>query len=221
MTGTEPAHAPTGRVPFITRMRLRIGVAFGLAAFVFCLFGKEPHWPGLPLLAAGLALRLWAAGYLVKDKALALSGPYRYVRHPLYLGTLLAVASIPLLLHSVWLGLAVLLVLIPVYWWQIMVEERGLVRAFGEAYQEYRRHVPALVPRPWRSWPAVNEARFSWRLALTTNRWPYQVLYAVLALLLMDATEDIGHTVLFHHQSFAQGLRQLSDFARFWSTGRL
>ncbi len=216
-TDTTP---PTGRVPFITRMRLRAGVAFGLAAFACCLLGSEPHWHGLPLLAAGLAIRLWAAGYLVKDKALALSGPYRYVRHPLYLGTLLAAVSIPLLLHSAWLGLALLLVVIPAYSWQIISEEKGLDRIFGEAYRDYRRHVPALLPRPWRPWPAANEVRFDWRLALTTNRWPWQVLYAVLALLFMDLTEDVGHTALFHHQSLAEGLRQLADIARFWSTGR-
>jgi protein-S-isoprenylcysteine O-methyltransferase Ste14 len=220
MTRTEPLRPAGARVPFITRLRLRVGVAFGLAAFTACLFGAEPHWHGLPLLAAGLAIRLWAAGYLMKDKALALSGPYRYVRHPLYLGTLLATASAPVLLHSVWLGLAFLLAVMPAYWWQIVSEEKGLERIFGDAYREYRRRVPALLPRPRRPWPAANEARFGWRLALTTNRWPWQVCYAVLALLLMDLTEDVGHTMLFHHQSFAQALRQLGDIAHFWSTGR-
>jgi protein-S-isoprenylcysteine O-methyltransferase Ste14 len=219
-TRAAPPRPPGARVPFITRLRLRVGVAFGLAAFAACLFGKEPHWHGLPLLAAGLAIRLWAAGYLLKDKTLALSGPYRYVRHPLYLGTLLATASAPLLLHSVWLGLAFLLAVVPAYCWQIVSEEKGLERIFGEAYREYRRRVPALLPRPWRPRPAANEARFNWRLALTTNRWPWQVGYAILALLLMDITEDIAHTMLFHHGSLADGLRQLGDLIRFWSTGR-
>lgn len=75
-------------------------------------------------------------------------GPYRWVRHPLYSGILVLLWTIPDItadrflfnvLWSVWIVGATLL------------EERDLVREFGEQYRAYQRNVPMLVPfrRPW------------------------------------------------------------------------
>src|SRR5262245_6566966 len=44
---------------------------------------------GLPLIAAGGALRTWAAGHLLKTRELTMTGPYAFTRNPLYVGTLL------------------------------------------------------------------------------------------------------------------------------------
>src|SRR5260370_9722213 len=49
---------------------------------------------GLPVSALGLLLRAWATGHLEKNIRLAESGPYAYVRNPLYLGTLLVAAGL-------------------------------------------------------------------------------------------------------------------------------
>src|SRR4051795_6994030 len=49
---------------------------------------------GIPVSAAGLALRAWAAGHLAKNQELAISGPYAYIRNPLYLGTLCVAAGL-------------------------------------------------------------------------------------------------------------------------------
>jgi methanethiol S-methyltransferase len=70
---------------------------------------------------------------------------YRLVRHPLYVGWMIAFWATPTmsaghLLFAAFLT-AYMLVVIP-------VEERDLVDLFGEQYEEYRRRVPALVPRP-------------------------------------------------------------------------
>jgi protein-S-isoprenylcysteine O-methyltransferase Ste14 len=84
-------------------------------------------------------------------RRLVVRGPYRYVRHPMISGVALVVFGEALVLlsgaHLAWaaLFLAVNLLYIPA------VEEPGLRRRFGEAYIEYARHVPGLVPRlrPW------------------------------------------------------------------------
>jgi protein-S-isoprenylcysteine O-methyltransferase Ste14 len=48
---------------------------------------------GIPVSILGLALRAWAAGHLQKDSTLTDSGPYAWVRNPLYLGTLSTAAG--------------------------------------------------------------------------------------------------------------------------------
>jgi protein-S-isoprenylcysteine O-methyltransferase Ste14 len=101
---------------------------------------------GLPLAASGLALRAWAAGHLRKNQKLTTSGPYAWVRNPLYGGTLLAVggcliaASQPVL---AWVTLAAfLLIYTPV----VEQEEQHLRKLFPE-YEEYARRVPQFLPR--------------------------------------------------------------------------
>ena len=74
-------------------------------------------------------------------------GPYKIVRHPIYVAWLLAFWMTPLmtfahLLFSVATTAYILLA--------IRFEERDLVREFGDTYEEYRRNVPALVPSPRR-----------------------------------------------------------------------
>ncbi len=74
---------------------------------------------------------------------LRIVGPYRFVRHPLMLGLLIALWAQPimprdLLMLNVGLTIYILIA--------IRLEERDLVREFGEEYEEYRRQVPALIP---------------------------------------------------------------------------
>jgi len=71
-------------------------------------------------------------------------GPYRYLRHPLYVGWLVAFWATPTMTaaHLVFaLGLSVY-ILIAIYF-----EERDLIAHFGERYREYRRQVPMFLPR--------------------------------------------------------------------------
>jgi protein-S-isoprenylcysteine O-methyltransferase Ste14 len=117
---------------------------------------------GAALLAAGLALVVWAVVLFVREgegtlapwdptARLVVRGPYRYVRHPMIGGVVCILAGEAALLGSpslaLWLGCvgAVNAVYLP------LVEERGLVRRFGAGYDEYRENVPRFVPRrrPW------------------------------------------------------------------------
>jgi hypothetical protein len=109
-------------------------------------------------LIAGVGLRVWAAGNLEKNRFDRPAGPYRLVRHPLYLGTLLIslafflTIGLPATGLLLW-GLLLGTVFIPV----LRKEERELTRWFPGSYERYRGAVRALVPHLL-AFPAAIEA---------------------------------------------------------------
>ncbi|MCY4658665.1 MAG: isoprenylcysteine carboxylmethyltransferase family protein [Acidobacteria bacterium] len=137
--------------------RLRVALGFAAAAVTLAL--ARPTWGSLAtgalLAAAGEALRIWAAGHLVKGREVTTSGPYRFTGHPLYLGSLVigvgcvVAAASPVVAAVV---LAYLAVMLPV---AIRLEEATLAAAFGDSYTRYRR---GAAPRSGRRF-SVGRAR--------------------------------------------------------------
>ncbi|SVE42317.1 uncharacterized protein METZ01_LOCUS495171, partial [marine metagenome] len=69
----------------------RQGLGIALVS-VYGWFGQpQPmqYWVGLPIALLGVAVRIYASGYIIKNKELASTGPYAIVRHPLYTGNIL------------------------------------------------------------------------------------------------------------------------------------
>ncbi|HEV7333707.1 MAG TPA: isoprenylcysteine carboxylmethyltransferase family protein [Flavisolibacter sp.] len=77
---------------------------------------------------------------------LMIAGIHRYIRHPLYLGTFLAIWGLWLLFPT--LSLFISNVVITAYTlYAIQLEEEKLIAEFGEQYREYQKRVPKLIPR--------------------------------------------------------------------------
>jgi protein-S-isoprenylcysteine O-methyltransferase Ste14 len=74
-----------------------------------------------------------------------MSGPYRFVRHPFYLGEILFYLSIPMIFGSLY-GFIAMLVLIPMLLYRIRIEEKILVSKFGREYLEYAHRAKKLIP---------------------------------------------------------------------------
>jgi protein-S-isoprenylcysteine O-methyltransferase Ste14 len=102
---------------------------------------------GLVVSAAGLGLRGWSAGTIRKGEMLTTTGPYAYVRNPLYVGSFLIGAGLALAGGS-WLWLVLFVAFfVTVYGPTIAAEAERLTEQFGQRYVDYSKQVPAFVPR--------------------------------------------------------------------------
>jgi len=102
---------------------------------------------GLLLILTGLLLRALAAGHIDKDRSLATAGPYGYVRHPLYVGSLLVGGGL-VVAGGRWVLLPLFLALfLLIYGRSVRAEEEELAARFGPEYDSYRAGVSAFLPR--------------------------------------------------------------------------
>jgi protein-S-isoprenylcysteine O-methyltransferase Ste14 len=119
---------------------------------------------GLVLLALGLALTVWARVYLGRNWSgmvtvkegheLIRSGPYAYVRHPIYTGLLVALLGSAVACGEL-RALIGLGIVAGAFVRKLRIEERFMRELFPQQYQRYCAEVPALIPftRPPRSVP--------------------------------------------------------------------
>jgi protein-S-isoprenylcysteine O-methyltransferase Ste14 len=119
--------------------RWRVPLGFAFAAVVLWL--AEPTWQTLAVggavAAAGEALRIWAAGHVEKSREVTRSGPYRYTRHPLYLGSSVIGAGIAIAAGSWIVVLVIVTYLAITIAAAIRAEEAHLREKFGGAYDAY------------------------------------------------------------------------------------
>ena len=128
-----------------------IGLSIFAAFFLREAFpqGRLPHPRifyviGLILFVIGLIIRWAAIIYLgrfftvnvaiAEDHQLIITGPYRYVRHPSYTGTLLIFLGFGLCMLNIFSLAAIFLPIAAAFLWRMHVEEQALRRAFSEHY---------------------------------------------------------------------------------------
>ena len=113
-------------------------------------------WAGVALAAAGLAVRGWGMRTLgeaysrtlrtTSEQRLVTSGPYRWVRHPGYLGSIAVWVGASLAFHSWLSALIVAVIMLVAYGWRIQAEERMLAEHFGDEFARYRAVTARLIP---------------------------------------------------------------------------
>jgi len=170
---------------FIRRRRnLFHGVVYAVALWL-ATPSQATFLAALIVVLVGLSIRVWALTFLHKDAVLTVAGPYAMVRHPLYVGNALMTVALCLAANNFLATVLVIVVLASVYWITLRLEERRLFALFGDDYLEYRRRVPAFVPRLcWR--PEC------WTIG-PTGRNPVRILlhYSItIAFLLLFVVKD-------------------------------
>jgi protein-S-isoprenylcysteine O-methyltransferase Ste14 len=117
--------------------------------------GPATFYTGVAVLAFGLGFSIWARRVLGRnwsgivtvkqDHELMRSGPYRWVRHPIYTGLLIAFAGTAIS-RGEWRGVLAVLIVFAALWRKLQLEERWMIETFGDAYLRYRAEVRALIP---------------------------------------------------------------------------
>lgn len=144
------------------------GAAFGvlLASMLAAPFLNRLHlgrvhrrgigWAGVVMMAGGLALRIWANRALggaytrilrtAPDQQLVDTGPYRWIRHPGYAGSIFTYLGAGLATLNRYSLVAIGLATLIAYAYRIRAEETMLLAAFGEDYRRYRSRTRRLLP---------------------------------------------------------------------------
>lgn len=116
--------------------------------------GMASQWTGVALCLAGFAFAFWARAHLGRNwgmpmslrqgHELVTSGPYAYVRHPIYSGIMLAMIGSALAVGVLWLALFVLY--FAYFLFSARTEEKMMLAQFPDTYPQYRRRTKMLIP---------------------------------------------------------------------------
>jgi protein-S-isoprenylcysteine O-methyltransferase Ste14 len=130
----------------------------GVLAARFLPVDPTVAYIGLGITILGLGFAVWARfvigrnwGGLItvqQDHKLMRNGPYGIVRHPIYSGFMLATLGTAIIVGQI--GGLISVALIVISWgYKARLEETLMVEQFGAEYEDYRRHVKALIPGVW------------------------------------------------------------------------
>jgi len=143
----------------ITRMAYRLRGVLTSPAFIFALFcfsfETEMDWviwpSGVSIFLLGLLLRIWAQQHLhyrlQVRKSLATTGPYSFLRNPIYLANIFICLGLVVTSELLWLVPITLLYCFCIYSFVVSYEEGHLSEKYGEPYRRYMLEVPRWIPR--------------------------------------------------------------------------
>ncbi len=165
-----------------SRLRVPLGWVLGLVVVYLARPTPRSLAVGLPLVAVGELVRLWASGHIEKTQVLATGGPYAHSRNPLYVGSVLLALGLALATASLWVAGAVL-VYFAAFYPSVMREEADFLRRkFPSEYRDWEAAVPVFLPRATPGGPRTS--RFSWARVRQNKEWRTAAALPVVAALL-------------------------------------
>jgi protein-S-isoprenylcysteine O-methyltransferase Ste14 len=110
-------------------------------------------------MVVGLLLRIWSMLTLskyytrtlltIEKQEIVKKGPYRVIRHPGYLGTILIWSAAGLAMQNEIIFIVATIMILIAYLYRIENEEQMLIKQFGEKYTDYKKHSWRLIPLIW------------------------------------------------------------------------
>ena len=125
-------------IPLLARRRVPLGFAAAAVCVALARPTMESWLAGLAVAAVGESIRVWAAGHLEKSREVTRSGPYRFTRHPLYVGSIVLATGVVIASRSLVVALVAAVYMATTVFAAVRTEEAFLRRAFGGAYDAYR-----------------------------------------------------------------------------------
>jgi protein-S-isoprenylcysteine O-methyltransferase Ste14 len=168
-------------VATLARMRVALGFVFGVLVLILAQPTARSLTMGMTIAAGGEAIRIWAAGHLRKSREVTVSGPYRWVAHPLYVGSSVMGIGLAIASASVLVSALVAIYLVATLTAAIKSEEAFLRRTFGDQYDLYRSGVAA--KRRERS--AASQRRFRVEQAVANREYRAVAGLGIAILLLI------------------------------------
>jgi protein-S-isoprenylcysteine O-methyltransferase Ste14 len=114
---------------------------------------------GLSIMCVGSIIRVWSMRTLSKyytrtlitteDQEIIRKGPYRIIRHPGYLGTILVWSAAGLAMQNLIIFIVATVMMLTAYCYRINNEEKMLAAEFGEKFNEYKKHTWRILPPVW------------------------------------------------------------------------
>ena len=101
----------------------------------------------ISLIFLGLATRMFASGFVLKNKELSTTGPYAFMRHPLYTGKLMILIGLCLINGFLWSFISAFIFFWFYYPTAIEYEDRKLKSLFPDTWEEWASITPALMPK--------------------------------------------------------------------------
>ena len=125
---------------------------FAFVCHVYEIEADKIIWPlGVSLVLLGVALRIWAQQHihhrLIGHKQLTTTGPYEFVRNPLYIGNIILCVGVIIASELLWLIPVTIFWCLGAYSIVIRYEEEHLLEKYGDAYRRYLLEVPRWFPK--------------------------------------------------------------------------
>ncbi len=162
------------------KLRLPLGFVFAIAYLIWARPTSLTLGVGGVIALIGVLVRAWASGHIVKNKVLAVTGPYAHTRNPLYFGSFLIGAGFAIAAH--WgLLLVVIAFWLLVYAPTMERERRNIRERFPDDYDRYSANVPGFVPRmtPWAA-DGTAAGGFSPGLYMKHGEWKAGITYLLV-----------------------------------------
>jgi protein-S-isoprenylcysteine O-methyltransferase Ste14 len=176
---------PVGREDIMNVRKIR-KIPLFIGALLLVIFAK-PNLAGMVigiiLIIIGEGIRIWAAGHLQKNEMLTVTGPYAYVKNPLYIGSILITGGFCILADNIYiLAIATFMFCFHYIPYKKRMEGDRLKKIFGERFEDYDQKVPDYIPRR----TPYSDERASWRFKnFIENSEEGIVLLNVIGILLI------------------------------------